>query len=67
MAIKNNLRKIRTEEYSMESGVFAKYIGTDIKNYSNWENNVSRPNLEKALKIAEKLNKSVHQIWYLDN
>ncbi|MEF9952181.1 MAG: helix-turn-helix domain-containing protein [Clostridium sp.] len=64
--VKNRLKEIRMREYVLDSGEFAKLIGTDIKNYSNWERGISKPNLEKALMIAKKLNKSIHQIWYLD-
>ncbi|MBU3106709.1 helix-turn-helix domain-containing protein [Clostridium gasigenes] len=54
------------KEYLMAPGEFAKYIGTDIKNYSNWETGRSRPKLEIALKIAKKLNKTVEEIWFLE-
>ncbi|WDU82247.1 helix-turn-helix transcriptional regulator [Caloramator sp. Dgby_cultured_2] len=64
--VKNRLKEIRMREYMMSAGEFAKYLGTDIKNYSNWERNVSRPNLEKALEISKKLNRTVNDIWYLE-
>lgn len=66
MGIKNKLRQIRMREYMMEPGEFAQLIGTDIKNYNNWESNRSRPRLEIALEVAQKLNKKVEEIWYLD-
>ncbi|ENK0557986.1 TPA: helix-turn-helix transcriptional regulator [Clostridium botulinum] len=66
MALKNRLREIRMREYMMEPGEFSKLIGTDIKNYNNWESNRSRPRLEIALEVARKLNKKVEDIWYLD-
>lgn len=64
--VKNRLKEIRMREYMMNQKEFAKYLGTDIKNYSNWERNVSRPNLEKALEISKKLNRTVNDIWYLE-
>lgn len=63
--VKNRLKEIRMKEFLMAPGEFAKYIGTDIKNYSNWENGRSVPRLEIALKIAIKLNKKVEDIWYV--
>ncbi|WP_354090325.1 helix-turn-helix transcriptional regulator [Clostridium gasigenes] len=64
--VRNKLKEIRMKEYLMAPGEFAKYIGTDIKNYSNWETGRSRPKLEIALKIAKKLNKTVEEIWFLE-
>lgn len=66
MGVKNRLKEIRMREFLMEPGEFAKLLGTDIKNYSNWEHNNSRPKLELALEIAKKLNKTVEDIWYLE-
>lgn len=50
----------------MAPGEFAKFIGTDIKNYSNWESNRSRPKLELAMEISKKLNRKVEDIWYFE-
>lgn len=50
----------------MTPGEFAKHLGVSAKTYSGWENNKSRPTLEKALIIAEKLNKNVKEIWYIE-
>lgn len=65
--IKNRLKEIRMKEYTMNSGEFARFLGISIKTYSGWENNHSKPPLDKALLIANKLNKDVKEIWYLDN
>lgn len=64
--IKNKLKEIRMKEFLMSPGEFAKLIGTDIKNYSNWESNRSRPRLEIAIEIAKKLNRKVEDIWYIE-
>lgn len=66
MAVKNRLKEIRMREFLMAPGEFAKYLGIDIKTYSGWENNRSRPTLERALAISEKLNRDVKEIWYLE-
>ncbi|WP_279232967.1 helix-turn-helix transcriptional regulator [Hathewaya histolytica] len=55
---------MRMKEYLMAPGEFAKYLGVSIKTYSGWENNRSKPTLERALTIAEKLNKDVKEIWF---
>jgi len=65
LGIKNNLKEIRMREYMLNSVEFAKILGLDIKNYSNWENNISRPKLELALEISIKLKRTVNDIWYL--
>ncbi|HYF75464.1 MAG TPA: helix-turn-helix domain-containing protein [Candidatus Nitrosocosmicus sp.] len=64
--IKNRLKEIRMKEYIMDPGEFAEFIGIDIKNYSNWEHNRSRPKLELAIIIAKKLNRKVEDIWYFE-
>ncbi len=51
-------------EYMKEPGEFAKLLGISNKVYWSWENNKSRPTLEKALEIAEILNKDVKEIWH---
>lgn len=65
--VKNRLKEIRMREYMMNQKEFAEFIEIDIKSLSNWERNISRPNLEIALKIAKKLNKKVEDIWYLED
>jgi len=66
--VKNRLKEIRMREYMMAPGKFAKYLNISIKTYSGWENGHSKPTLEGALIIANKLNKDVKDIkdiWYL--
>ena len=53
-------------EHCMNQKEFSDLINVDNKTYSNWEKGISKPTLEKALEVAEKLNKSVQEIWYLD-
>lgn len=45
---------------------FAEFLGIDKKILSSWEREKSRPILEKALEISNKLNKNVNDIWYLE-
>lgn len=67
MEIKNKLKEIRMREYLMSSGEFAELLGISIKTYSGWENNHSKPPLDRALLIANKLNKDIKDIWYLED
>lgn len=53
-------------EYMMELGEFAEFLGVSNKAYWSWENDKSRPTLEKALEVATKLNKDVKEIWHLE-
>ncbi|AVQ40491.1 TPA: helix-turn-helix domain-containing protein [Clostridium botulinum] len=66
MIVRNNLKKIRMQEFMMAPGEFAEHLGVDIKNYSSWERGRSKPTLDKALKVAYKLNRDVKEIWYLE-
>lgn len=53
-------------EFLMSPGEFARYLDIDIKTYSGWENNHSRPTLKRALEISMKLNRDIREIWYLE-
>ncbi|MFL0198554.1 helix-turn-helix transcriptional regulator [Clostridium sp. WILCCON 0269] len=64
--MKNRLKEIRMREYMMEPEEFANLIAVNIKSYYSYEKNFSRPTLAKALEIAQKLNKTIHDIWYLE-
>ena len=50
----------------MDSGMFAKELGVNLKTYSNWETNRSKPPLEEALRISKLLNRTVNEIWDID-
>lgn len=63
--VKNKLKEIRMKEYMMSQKDFATFLDVQVKVYWSWENNKSKPTLEKALGIASKLNKNVMEIWYL--
>ena len=65
--LKNRLKEIRMKEFMLSQKEFSDYLGVGITTYCNWENNLSRPSLEKALKISKKLNKSIEEIWCLED
>ncbi|PWX20922.1 helix-turn-helix transcriptional regulator [Clostridium perfringens] len=67
MGMKNKLREIRMREFLMNSGEFARMLGVNLKTYSNWEKNRSRPQLEEGLRIAKVLNRAVEDIWSLED
>lgn len=64
--VRNRLKEIRMREYMMEPEEFAEFINVNIKSYYSYERDFSRPTLEKALEISKKLNKNIHEIWYLE-
>ncbi|WP_425447579.1 helix-turn-helix transcriptional regulator [Dethiothermospora halolimnae] len=67
MEVKNNLKEIRLKEYMIDSKTeFAKMIEVNTHTYIKWENGNSVPVLKKALYVANKLNKKVDEIWYLE-
>lgn len=63
MAIKNRLREIRMREYMMSATEFSKILGVKQSTYSQWENELNNPTLEKAFEIAKILNKNINEIW----
>jgi DNA-binding XRE family transcriptional regulator len=66
--IKNNLKKIRLKEYLIDSKTeFSKFLSVPLQTYSKWESGISTPTLQKALQISKKLNKTVNDIWFMDN
>lgn len=65
--IKNNLKSIRMQEYMQNKREFAKTIGIAEQQYLRYENALTHPSLEISLKISYKLNKTVNEIWYIEN
>lgn len=64
--VKNRLKEIRMKCYLMDQQEFAKFLGIGKSTYCNWENGISKPPLEKAIEVSNKLNKDVKEIWYLE-
>jgi len=63
MPIKNRLKEIKMKEYMLNSREFAKLLGVKLTTYSQWENGINSPSLEKAYEIAKILNKQITEIW----
>ena len=51
----------------MNKREFAKIIEIAEQQYLRYENALSLPSLEISLKISNKLNKTINEIWYIDN
>lgn len=59
----NNLRKIRMTEYQMELPKFAAFLEVGYKAYEHYEKGRRLPPLRVAIKISNKLNRTVNEIW----
>jgi len=65
LGVKNKLKEIRMREYGIDSkSEFARMLDIPVQTYIKWENGESSPNLNLAITIAKKLNKTVEDIWY---
>lgn len=65
MAVRNRLKEIRMKEYMMTQKEFAGFLEMDYSMYNRIENNMKQVTLETALKISNKLNKTVNEIFEL--
>lgn len=66
MRAKNRLKQIRHElniDYKTE---MADLLGIRQEQYSRYERQVDQPNLLTALRIAQKLNRPVEEIFYIE-
>lgn len=52
------------KEFMMSAVEFSKMLDVKKSTYSQWENGMNNPTLEKAFEIAKKLNRTVNEIWY---
>lgn len=65
--VSNRLRQIRVKEYDMTATDFSKKLGVSVGLYSAWELGKAKPKLDKALEVSRRLNRSVEDIWYIDD
>jgi DNA-binding XRE family transcriptional regulator len=63
--LNNTLREVRMRDYMLNMKDFAAFLGVAEPQYNRYENSVSTPSLEIALKISQKVNRSVNDIWSL--
>ena len=66
MAVQNKLKTIRMSEFFLNKREFAKVLDISENQYIRYENNKNSPSLEICLKISDKLNRTVNDIWYID-
>ena len=64
MGVKNRLKEIRMREYMMSAKDFSNMLNVKKSTYSQWENELNNPTLEKAFEVAKMLNKNINEIWY---
>lgn len=65
--LKCRLKEIRLKDFMIDSKAeFARKLNVPVQTYTNWEKELSYPNLSLAYEIARKLNKKVTEIWYLE-
>lgn len=62
--LNNRLKEIRMKEYEMDNkSEFARFLDIPIHTYIKWENSETIPNLDSAMSIAKKLNRTIYEIW----
>jgi Predicted transcriptional regulators len=66
MEIKNRLRDIRMREYALEPKEFAEMLGVNTRTYYSWELGKAIPSMKEGLRVSNKLNKKLEDIWYLE-
>lgn len=62
----NQLKEIRMKEYMLSQKGFAEMLDIRPNQYNWYEKGVNAPSIEIALRIAQKLNKKIEDIWYLE-
>ncbi len=65
--IKNSLKEIRMQEYMLNKRDFSKKLNIAEQQYLRYESLKSTPSLEIALRISKELDKTVNEIWQLDD
>jgi putative transcriptional regulator len=66
MVVKNYLKQIRHEMQIDHQEEMASLLGVAQGQYSRFENQKAQPTLETALRISEKLKRSVNEIFWID-
>ena len=61
--LENKLKEIRMREFMMNQKEFSEHIEVNPSQYLRYEKSTASPSLEVALWIAQKLKRSLHDIW----
>lgn len=64
--VKNRLKEIRMREYLMNMKEFAEVLDINYRQYTEYEKGVI-PKIETIFKIAKKLNRSIEEIFYMED
>ena len=68
MSGKNKLTEIRMKEYQMSPTEFCQNVlHISRSTYSQLENSKTIGNIETALKIAKALNRTIEDIWFIED
>lgn len=60
------LKNIRMQEFMLNCKDFAKLLNISESQYHKYEKLAKQPFLETALHIAKRLDRSVHDIWAVE-
>ena len=63
----NNLKKIRMQQFMMSKKEFAQHVGVGEPQYCRYERRAAQPSLEIAIKISNALEKTVNEIWSIED
>ncbi|MFB7304055.1 helix-turn-helix transcriptional regulator [Heyndrickxia sporothermodurans] len=64
MAVNNRLKTFR-HKHEMNQKEFADFLNVNQSQYNRYERNTIQPTLEIALKISDRLDRAVNDIFYL--
>lgn len=67
MGVRNRLKQIRHELQIDHQLEMAAHLGLSQQQYNRYERQAVQPTLETAIKIAIKLNRSVEEIFFIDD
>ena len=66
MVVKNRLKEVRMKEYMMEPKEFSEMLDVNTRTYYSWELGTAIPSMKEGLRVSNKLNKKLEDIWYLE-
>ena len=62
MPVHNKLKELR-HDYRMNQTEFAEFLGISVHQYNRYEKGASQPSLEVALKISDKVGRTVNELF----
>ena len=63
----NKLKEIRMREFMFTQKEFSSFLSIPESQFYRYEMKKSQPSLEIALKIAQKLDRPISEIWWIEN